>query len=68
MNNGKVSGIMKFYNNDESMTDFISTDKQISTAGWMNSIIKDASLDTKYQIEFDDNGAILERKFNKNVD
>ena len=68
MNNGENSGIMKFYNNDESMTDFISTDKQISTAGWMNSIIKDASLDTKYQIEFDDNGAILERKFNKNVD
>ena len=49
MNNGKISGTMKLYNNDESMTDFISTDKQISTAGWMNCIIKDASLDTGYQ-------------------
>ena len=59
-NNGINSGIMKFYNNDESMTDFISTDKQISTAGWMNGIIKDASLNTDYRKEFDNNGEIRE--------
>jgi len=51
---------MKVYNNDESMTDFISTDKQISTAGWMNSLIKDVSLDTYYQKEFYNNGEIRE--------
>jgi len=60
MNNGKVSGIFKGYNNDESMTDFISTDKQISTAGWMNAIIKDASLDTDYRKYFGNDGEIIE--------
>ncbi len=68
MNNGENSGIMKFYNNDESMTDFISTDKQISTAGWMNGIIKDASLDTDYRKEFDNKGEIKEGQFNENDD
>ncbi len=60
MNNGKASGTVKFYKNDESMTDFISTDKQISTAGWMNCIIKDATLDTAYQKEFYNKGEIRE--------
>ena len=60
INNGKISGTMKLYNNDESMTDFISTDKQISTAGWMNCIIKDASLHTNYRKEFYNDGEIRE--------
>jgi hypothetical protein len=60
INNGKNSGLYKYYENDESMTHFISTDKQISTAGWINCIIKDASLDTDYRKEFDKNGAIRE--------
>jgi hypothetical protein len=60
INYGKSSGIVKAYNNDESMTDFISTDKQISTAGWMNCIVKDGSLDTYYQKEFDNDGEIRE--------
>ena len=60
MIDGKVIGITKSFSNDESMTNFISTDKQISTAGWINCIIKDASLDTDYRKEFDKNGAIRE--------
>jgi len=49
MIDGKVIGITKSFANDESMTNFISTDKQISTAGWMNAMVKSEGLDTKYQ-------------------
>ena len=43
MNNGKNTGLMKFYQNDEGMTNFISKEEQISTAGWLEIIIRDGS-------------------------
>jgi len=68
IDNVKASGIRKFYNKDESMTDFISTDKQISTAGWMNAMVKSEGLDTKYQKQFDNIGEICEGYINENCD
>jgi len=68
MIDGKVIGITKIFSNDESMTNFISTDKQISTAGWMNAMVKSEGLDTKYQKQFDNIGEICEGYINENCD
>ncbi len=50
------------------MTNFISTDKQISTAGWINCISKGASLDSNYQKQFDNDGEIREGWFKDEYD
>jgi hypothetical protein len=69
MIDGKFIGITKIFSNDESMTNFISTDKQISTAGWMNAMVKtEGGLDTKYQKQFDNDGEIFEGYINENCD
>ena len=69
MIDGKVIGITKSFENDESMTNFISTDKQISTDGWMNAMVKnEGGLDTKYKKRFYNDGEIREGWFKDDDD
>jgi hypothetical protein len=60
MNNGENSGLSKSYENDEGMTNFISKEEQISSAGWIDCIIRDASLNTHYSRKFFNHGVIRE--------